>query len=177
MNCKDKYTDLGNDYHWQWLRRGGKYIAWIANIFRHLPYRGEGLSVLDFGCGDGVPAWFLSNRGYEVSGYDILEEPLEVARQNVPDGIFSTTYPSMREFDYVIGIGVLEHMESSTLLVDSVMRAKEYSLVSITNLGAVDKWACKEYNPKSLAKLFEPCTIKMVVEDQGDSMYKIERPE
>ena len=177
MNMADKYQDLGNDYHWQWLSQARHYVAWIVNCLSYVPYSGEGLSVLDFGCGDGVPAWFLANRGYEVYGYDVLEGPLGVARQKVPGATFSTTHPENREFDYVISIGVLEHMDDPKTLVDSVLRAKEYSLVTIVNPGVVDKWGLsKEYTRESLGELFDPQEIELAEVGPADRLYIARSP-
>ena len=177
MNMTDKYESLGNDYHWQWLGRARHYVAWIVNCLSHIPYSGEGLSVLDFGCGDGVPAWFLANRGYEVYGYDILEGPLSVARQKVPGATFSTNHPGSREFDYVIAIGVLEHMDDTGLLVHSVLRAKRLSLVTVVNPGIVDRWGLvKEYTRESLRKLFGPLEIELAEVGPADRLYIARSP-
>ena len=177
MNMTDKYESLGNDYHWQWLRRARHYVSWIANCLSHVPYSGEGLSVLDFGCGDGVPAWFLANRGYEVYGYDVLEGPLEVARQKVPGATFSMTCPA-NEFDYVIAVGVLEHMNDPKLLVDSVLRAKVHALVTVVNPGVVDRWGKgAEYTSASLEELFKPQEIELVEVGPADRLYIARSPQ
>ena len=174
---KDKYESLGNDYHWQWLGRARHYVAWIVNCLSHVPYSGDGLSILDFGCGDGVPAWFLTNRGYEVYGYDTLEGPLSVARQKVPGATFSTTHPGSRGFDYVIAIGVLEHMHDPVPLVFSVLRARECSLVTVVNPGVVDKWGLtKEYTREGLEELFDPQEIELAEVGPADRLYMARSP-
>ena len=172
MDMNDKYENLGNDYLWKWLGRARHYVAWIVNCFAHIPYEGNGSSVLDFGCGDGVPAWFLANRGYGVYGYDVLEGPLEVARQKVPGPTFSTVYPENVNFDYVVAIGVLEHMESPGLLVDAVLRAKKFSLITVVNPGVVDKWGlAKEYTPESLEEIFVAQKIELAAVGPADRLY------
>lgn len=172
MNMADKYESLGNDYHWQWLGRARHYVAWIVNCFAHIPYEGNGASVLDFGCGDGVPAWFMTNRGYEVYGYDVLGGPLDVARRKILGVTFSTVYPDNRSFDYVVAIGVLEHMENPGLLVDAVLRAKEFSLITVVNPDVVDKWGLeKEYTRDGLVELFVGQEIELAAVGPADRLY------
>jgi len=178
MNMNDKYESLGNDYHWNWLGRARHYVAWIVDCFAHIPYEGDGLSVLDFGCGDGVPAWFLANRGYGVYGYDILDGPLEVARHKVPGVVFSSVYPEHVDFDYVIAIGVLEHMENPGLLVDAVLRAKKFSLITVVNPGVVDKWSLeKEYTREGLIELFVGQEIELAAIGPADRLYIASGPQ
>jgi 2-polyprenyl-3-methyl-5-hydroxy-6-metoxy-1,4-benzoquinol methylase len=172
--CADKYDELGMGYHWDWLAKARHYVAWIVNILSYIPYSGRGMSVLDFGCGDGVPAWFMSNRGYVVHGYDILEGPLEVAREKVPDATFSTTYPSFQSFDYVVAIGVLEHMEYPDQLVSQVLRAKKHSLVTTVNPGITDPWGLEtEYTEDGLRALFIPHKVELKQVGYGDRVYQI----
>ena len=61
-----------------------------------LPKNGK---VLDVGCGSGVPvAQFLAKQGFLVTGIDLSESMLEMARSNVPKGNF--IQKSMTELDF-----------------------------------------------------------------------------
>ena len=45
-------------------------------------------TVLDLGCGGGITARMLTDRGYSVAGVDLSESLIEMARQKVPEATF-----------------------------------------------------------------------------------------
>ncbi len=72
-------------------------------------------SVLDFGCGIGSASLMLATQGNKVTGYDINELAIDFCnfRKN-KDNIdieFTTEKPDYSQFDLVIAIDVLEHIE------------------------------------------------------------------
>lgn len=61
-------------------------LAAIAELSRRLP---RGASVLDLGCGTGVPtARVLTDQGHRVLGVDTSSKMLDLARKQVPGAIF-----------------------------------------------------------------------------------------
>lgn len=78
------YDAIGGEYAAE-RRLGACEIALLDEFSRLLP---EGASVLDAGCGAGIPiARRLSGR-FAVTGVDISEKQIERARSNVPAGTF-----------------------------------------------------------------------------------------
>ncbi|MHA3976584.1 class I SAM-dependent methyltransferase [Halovulum sp. GXIMD14794] len=60
--------------------------AWLDRLTGHLP---EGATVLDLGCGSGIPiAADLVRRGFKVTGVDCAEPMLDIARCSVPEARF-----------------------------------------------------------------------------------------
>ncbi|OGE18583.1 hypothetical protein A3J19_01305 [Candidatus Daviesbacteria bacterium RIFCSPLOWO2_02_FULL_41_8] len=60
-----------------------KYLEKLANLLQ------PGATVLDLGCGSGVPIdKFLIDKGFEVIGIDISEIQIELAKQNIPNTEF-----------------------------------------------------------------------------------------
>ena len=56
-----------------------KYLEKLAGLLK------PGATVLDIGCGAGVPVdKFLAEKGFKVSGIDFSEKQIELARKNVP---------------------------------------------------------------------------------------------
>ena len=58
--------------------------VWLERFAERLP---EGAAILDLGCGTGEPvtSWF-AERGFRVTGVDIAEAMLDLARQRFPEG-------------------------------------------------------------------------------------------
>ena len=94
-------ADEAQDEHVDIVRRGydalsaryraddagaGQYGPWIAELLASLSGKSR---VLDLGCGCGVPvARDLSVRGHVVTGVDVSDVQIELARRLVPDATF-----------------------------------------------------------------------------------------
>jgi len=91
----------------------GRYAPWLAELRARVPAGG---SVLDLGCGCGVPvARSLAAAGYQVTGVDISDVQIERARRLVPAGTFiradaSTVAFPAASFDAVVCLYALVHM-------------------------------------------------------------------
>jgi SAM-dependent methyltransferase len=91
----------------------GRYAPWLADLRARLSAGG---SVLDLGCGCGVPvARSLAAAGYQVTGVDISDVQIERARHLVPAGTFiradatAIGFPPA-SFDAIICLYALIHM-------------------------------------------------------------------
>jgi 2-polyprenyl-3-methyl-5-hydroxy-6-metoxy-1,4-benzoquinol methylase len=101
-------------YHYRGDDEGaGEYAPWLADLRARLPGAG---SVLDLGCGCGVPvARSLATAGHQVTGVDFSEVQIERARRLVPAGTFiradATTVEFPPEsFDAIVCLYALIHM-------------------------------------------------------------------
>jgi ubiquinone/menaquinone biosynthesis C-methylase UbiE len=96
-------------------------------IESYLPDRGNGLRVLDVGCGTGHYMARLKTRGFEVAGVDGSQEMLVHARANNPE---STLVRADVEripfddagFDYVVCIEVLRYLPDISGLIREMSR-------------------------------------------------------
>lgn len=69
----------------------------LGQLFDSISDKG---SVLDLGCGTGLPFdRFLSDKGFDVTGVDISEKHVEMARENVPEAAFVAGDFFERDFD------------------------------------------------------------------------------
>ena len=81
---RKSYDKIASKYHAQ----RDKYLSnrLLAKFSRLVP---KGASVVDLGCGAGVPVVkFLVDKGYGVTGIDFSEGMLKLARKNVPKAKF-----------------------------------------------------------------------------------------
>lgn len=85
--------------------------------------------ILDIGCGDGVLANALANAGHQVTGVDLCQECLNRAAE--VDATHSVRYLNSNayslpfqdgEFDAVLTINILEHVEEPRLLIGEAAR-------------------------------------------------------
>src|SRR5574341_1578834 len=60
-------------------------VQLLQELIRRLP---KGASVLDAGCGAGVPVTKLLSQSFEVTGVDFAESQIQLARQLVPGARF-----------------------------------------------------------------------------------------
>jgi SAM-dependent methyltransferase len=82
---RDGYDAVSNLYRPD-NAEDGQYGDWLDELARYLPHGG---TVLDLGCGCGVPtARWLIQHGYGVTGVDFSAIQIERARQLVPDAAF-----------------------------------------------------------------------------------------
>ena len=86
---RDGYRIIADEYHRGRLAKEAVNVEWLDGLREFLPSCGR---VTDLGCGGGVPiSRYFVNRGYLVTGYDLSEEMLPIARQEVPNASFELT--------------------------------------------------------------------------------------
>jgi SAM-dependent methyltransferase len=96
-------------------------------LFRFLPEQGQGLRLLDLGCGTGRYMAELSRRGFEVAGVDGSAEMLQHARANNPGSevregsVEDVPFPA-GTFDFVICIEVLRYLPESRRCINEMAR-------------------------------------------------------
>lgn len=162
----DTYARLEQSAEWPRLR-------WLAKVLRRLD---PGSAVLDLGCGSGAPADVEIAAAHQVTGVDISERQIALARKNVPTGIFihddlgSASFPAA-SFHAVVSFYTLEHLpreEHATILrrIHSWLRSGGYLLISTEAAGVagvVDEWL----GVPMFFSSFEPERFTQLVRDAG----------
>ena len=134
MINNDFYEELADRWHTAYdhpvaLLRAENAVRtpWIiAELKKQLP---SSKRILDAGCGAGLLANALALEGHKVSGIDLSESSLEVAKKYDRTGLvdyrtanaYSLPYPA-NTFDAVCAMDVLEHVENPGRLVSEASR-------------------------------------------------------
>ncbi len=89
-----------------------KYRAWVDELSRHLQ---DDATVLDLGCGNGIPSTQLLAEKFHVTGVDISPVQIERAKELVPDAQFlcadmsTVTFPPA-SFDAIVSFYAIIHL-------------------------------------------------------------------
>jgi ubiquinone/menaquinone biosynthesis C-methylase UbiE len=166
-------------------------MQWLAKLLARLE---PGSSVLDLGCGSGDPAGVEIARQHRVTGVDISQAQIDLARQNVPAGLFlhgdagSVEFPSA-SFDAVISFYTLEHIpreEHETILrrihgwlrpgglLLFSMEAGEYDALVGQWLGVPMFMSC--YDPETMLRLVGEAgfdLIETAIEAQIEGSHEV----
>ncbi len=109
----ERYRDLNNDAYRSCFAYSRKRLGILLES--RLPHRGDGLKLLDVGCGTGHHMASLRERGFEVAGVDGSEGMLDQACANNPGSEIRQAdveaIPFENEtFDFVLCIEVLRYL-------------------------------------------------------------------
>lgn len=113
---EDRYVDFMRDPYSSAFTYG-RYRLELA-LQKYLPARGDGLRVLDAGCGSGYALRDLAGRGYSCAGLDAAEAMVEAARRHNPGmeivhgDVEALPWPS-ESFDFVISIEVIRYLKDA----------------------------------------------------------------
>lgn len=110
-------------YSYNQLARKNLPCRFIFEDWKHLERLANRLKpnskILDVGCGNGIPIdKFLIDKGFDVTGIDISEEQITLAKKNFPKGKFfvmdmeNITLPE-NSFDAIIAFYSIFHVERS----------------------------------------------------------------
>jgi len=156
------YARLEGEAAWPRLR-------WLQRMLGRLA---PGSSVLDLGCGSGDPADVEIAREHKVTGVDISQAQIDLARGNVPTGNFihgdaaSVEFPAC-SFDAVVSFYTLEHIpreEHETILrrIHGWLRPGGYFLLS-HEAGEAEGMVGRWLGVPMYFSCFDPETVKQLV--------------
>jgi len=174
------YDQVAHDYarlegETEWPR-----MRWLRKMLNELE---PGSSVLDLGCGSGDPADVEIARAHKVTGVDISQTQINLARHNVPAGHFihgdagSVEFPAA-SFDAVVSFYALEHIpreEHTTVLqrIQHWLRPRGFLLIS-TEAGDADGVIGQWLGVPMYFSGFDPDTVKQLVNAAGFEIVETE---
>lgn len=166
-----EYAKLEGESEWPRMK-------WLNKVLEKLEH---GSSILDLGCGSGDPADIEISREHKVTGIDISEKQITLARKNVPDGNFihddlgSVDFPS-NSFEAVVSFYTLEHIPREEhkeifLRINKWLKTKGYFLVSMEAgeyEGGVGEWLgvsmyFSSYDPETVRKMIADAGFEILV--------------
>lgn len=160
------YARLEGETEWPRMR-------WLRKLLNRLE---PGSSVLDLGCGSGDPADIEISKEHKVTGVDISQAQINLARQNVPAGHFihgdaGSVEFQEAHFDAVVSFYTLEHVprkEHETILqrIYQWLRDGGFLLISI-EAGDFDDVMGEWLGVPMFISCFDPETMKQLVTESG----------
>ena len=132
------------DYIKSYDRNGKKLDSFEEAFFEEFEKRAKG-SVLDLGCGGGVPYdRELLKRGFSVTGIDISEKHIKSAIENVEGAVFMTgdfsDYDFKKKFDAIVSFYAIFHIprEEHVKLLEKMHTLLNNNGILLITMGADD---------------------------------------
>ena len=169
---RNTYNKVANNYSdTRGIFLNTEYLDKFAALLK------PGASVLDLGCGAGVPVdKFLVDKGFKVTGIDLSESQIRLAKKNVPEGMFDVKDMSdLKSGDYsvdaVVSFYAIFHVPRETHLG---LFQKIYSFltddgVMLVTMATTDWEGVDEdfYGEKMFESHYEPVKNTEIVREAG----------
>lgn len=148
----DKYEKKGA-CHWRGYNRSESYRGLVeASILPFVQVRRG--TLVDVGCGDGLPTCKLSEIGFSVTGVEIEPAgimwakkkctiPVEWICQSVED-FYEDCIKNNKTFDYLYALDVIEHLENPEIMVKMMSIVNDFAIIITDDK---DKMTIKKPNP------------------------------
>lgn len=149
---KTTYNHIAKD----WNEDHKNDTWWIPGTDMFTSFLKAGDGVLDVGCAGGLKSEYLTQKGFVVTGIDLSDTMIEIAKQRMPEGTFivkDITVPLRidTEFDGVFAQAVLLHIPKNDVRrvlknVAKVLKPQGYFYVAVKKLrdGAKEEQRIKE---------------------------------
>ena len=145
---EESYDKMGEQYHN--FRDNEKFKNELEKFTELLPSSGR---VLDAGSGVGIPvSQFLVKKGFRVTGVDISEKMIDLAKENVPEATFyhrnilTLDFPS-DSFEGIICIYTLWHIprKNHSSIIENFHRMLKDNGILVLNTGTYESEGLSEF--------------------------------
>ena len=93
VKCEYFYKSFWRDPHFIQLYLGRQVEIYLELLEKH---GGQGLTILDVGCGAGYVSLELARGGHHVTGIDIAGDAIRIARETLAENTFKQGFGSLR---------------------------------------------------------------------------------
>jgi ubiquinone/menaquinone biosynthesis C-methylase UbiE len=145
---EESYDKMGETYHS--FRNNEKFYSELEKFTELLPNSGH---ILDAGSGVGLPvSQYLVKKGFNVTGIDISNKMVELAKQNVPEATFfqkniiTLDFPD-NSFDGIICVYTLWHIPriNHSLIISNFHRMLKNNGILVINTGIYESEGMSEF--------------------------------
>lgn len=157
----DKYSQ--GDIHWQWYHNLPSYYQLVNESiapFKNIPIG----TVVDVGCGDGLPLSFLDQLGFKCYGVEPEMDGINLAvAHNVTAEFFVERAEEFANrdlgFDYLFCLDTIEHLEHPEVMVKIMKRIRKFGIIITDWAGTHEekdssRYHNIEFTPETFAELF-----------------------
>lgn len=175
----DKYQQYG-DIHWQWYNNQADYHFLVDDALAPFKSVAPG-TVVDVGCGDGLPLSFLHDLGMKCFGVEPEYKGVELALQhNVSAEYFIEGAEKFAkrglEFDYLFSLNTIEHLDDPAALVEIMRHVKNFGVI-VTDDGSLvtqkSQYHEVEFTDESFRELFKEFNLEKIKIRGGYIGYRI----
>ena len=140
-------------------------VDYLVNLIKK--YHKDAVTIIDLGCGTGKHAKLLAKRDFRVTGLDISEEMITIAKKDsdlefILDDI--ATFKLKKQFDVILSIfHVFSYLTTNEKLLDSFLNANLH--LAEKGIFIIDVWhtpAVHSQIPEVRVKVFENEKLKIV---------------
>lgn len=179
MDRYNKY-EIENDIHWQWYNNLPMYHTLVNDALDY--FNGLTGSVVDIGCGDGLPLSFLAKQGMKCYGVDNSMRGIELAMEHGVKAEFfvekAEKFAQRKlEFDYLLSINTIEHLDDPQAMVDIMENIKEFGIIITDDASShskVDRFHNVEFTRDTFQELFKDFNLaEIYIRDKDYFGYKL----
>lgn len=186
----DKYEKHG-DLHWKWYADNKHgYHSLVEDSLKpflsvaplDISEKGK-ITVVDIGCGDGLPLSKLYELGYKCYGVDPSKVGIDLAlkEHDVSAEFFIEKAEKFAErgldFDYLYCLNTIEHMDRPEALLEIMKHIRKFGII-VTDDATLHKdpsvYHSKEFTPTEFEKLFKDFKLeKLNITHKSYFGYKV----
>ena len=128
----------------------------FRNYLKAINAHGQGMKILDVGCGGGYFSLELARHGHHVYASDISDKCIEIARETLAENTYTENFGSLcyevqsfdeisvDEYDVVLFSGVLHHLPDVKKAVEKAFNLLKHDGILVSHEPCHERWTKKE---------------------------------
>ena len=180
VKCEYFYKSFFRDPYFMKLYLGNeiRYLISKINKFSH-----PGASVLEIGCGPGYVSLETARAGYHVTGIDISQKAIEVARKTLESNPFKEGFGSLTfevssfeefegVFDVVLIRGAIHHMSDPERVIRKIIKHLKLGGILVCTEPSRERWRKQDAAQVALMRGLLSLTGNWYEESLGDELLE-----